>query len=69
MLTLIVLCGPLILAQNGQTPLHLAAMAGHHWIVEVFLLCDTSCLNEQDKVMMGGVKRVKMGGVKGSGQE
>ena len=35
-------------SQNGQTPLHLAAIAGHPWIVEVFLLCNRAGLDDQD---------------------
>ena len=37
--------------QNGQTPLHKAAIAGHHWIVEVMLLCNAACIDYQDKVL------------------
>ena len=36
--------------QNGQTPLHLAAKAGHQWIVEVFLLCNMTVIDIQDTI-------------------
>jgi ankyrin repeat protein len=35
--------------ESGQTPLHLAVRAGHPWVVEAFLLCDTSGLDEKDR--------------------
>ena len=39
---------PIPFLQNGQTPLHLAAMAGHPWVMEVFLLCDIGGVDDQD---------------------